>query len=129
MAPRLITILGDQLDRKSPALLAGNKSRDTILMMEVAHESRHVPSHRARTVLFLAAMRHHAAWLREQGWRVQYINLDDPSNTGTFSGEITRTARELQAREAITVEAGEQRRRALPHHPRRSPLPHVPRRV
>ncbi len=112
MAPRLIIILGDQLDRASPALLKGDKSRDTVLMMEVAHESRHVPSHRARTVLFLSAMRHHAAWLRDQGWHVRYVTLDDPANTGTFAGEITRAARELQAREAITVEPGEHRVRA-----------------
>jgi deoxyribodipyrimidine photolyase-related protein len=62
-AEKLILVLGDQLDRHSPALKAADKSRDIVAMLEVRNESQRVWSHKQRTALFLSAMRHHAAWL------------------------------------------------------------------
>ncbi len=112
-AARAIVILGDQLDHASPALKDADASRDVIVMMEVREESTHVPSHRARTVLFLSAMRHHAHRLREQGFTVIYIALDDPANTHSFSTELPRlftTHPALHACERITlVQPGEHR--------------------
>jgi deoxyribodipyrimidine photolyase-related protein len=89
-SPQLIVILGDQLDASSAALQNADPARDTIVMMEVLEESTHVPSHRARTVLFLSAMRHFAASLREQGFTVIYSFLTDPLNTHSFATELPR---------------------------------------
>jgi deoxyribodipyrimidine photolyase-related protein len=75
---RLVLILGDQLDRESAALDAIDPDRDVILMIEAREESRRVWSHKARTALFLAAMRQHAAWLRTQGCRVDYVDIHRP---------------------------------------------------
>jgi deoxyribodipyrimidine photolyase-related protein len=72
----LILILGDQLDRNSAVLRDASPRQDRVLMIEARNESRRVWSHKARSALFLAAMRHHAAWLRDQGFRVDYLNLD-----------------------------------------------------
>jgi deoxyribodipyrimidine photolyase-related protein len=44
-------------------------------MAEVAAESTHVPSHKARSALFLAAMRHFRDELRDCGLRVEYREL------------------------------------------------------
>ena len=41
---RLVIVFGDQLDLES-ALVRSIRAEDTVLMMEVAGESRHVPSH------------------------------------------------------------------------------------
>lgn len=55
---RLFVVLGDQLDPATPAFPDFDPDRDVLWMAEVEGEARHVPSHRARIALFLAAMRH-----------------------------------------------------------------------
>ena len=63
----LILILGDQLDRESAPLRQCDPQRDRCLMIEARNESERIWSHKARTTLFLSAMRHHAAWLEQRG--------------------------------------------------------------
>ncbi|MDX2131352.1 MAG: cryptochrome/photolyase family protein [Planctomycetota bacterium] len=105
---RLVIVFGDQLDLDAP-LLRSLEPRDTLLMMEVAGESRHVPSHAARTALFLSAMRHFAAEAGHRGIRVRYVALDDPENTGTLEGEIARAIDVLRPSEIACTHPGEWR--------------------
>ncbi|MDD2670533.1 cryptochrome/photolyase family protein, partial [Zoogloea sp.] len=59
---RLFLILGDQLHPDPHPLLTDfNPANDQLLMIEAGEESTHVWSHKARSALFLAAMRHRAA--------------------------------------------------------------------
>lgn len=110
----LIIVLGDQLDAQSLALQDADPARDVVLMMEVIEESRHVPSHAVRTVLFLSAMRHFAdALRRERSLRVRYVPLDDPANTHSFSGEVLRAAQDLRPARIVLVQPGEHRVRAM----------------
>ncbi len=74
---RLIVILGDQLDSNSDLLRGGDKSSDVVVMIETLGEARHVWNHKQRIAIFLAAMRHFAAKLRDRGWRVHYFDLGD----------------------------------------------------
>lgn len=111
----LIIILGDQLAHDSPALADIDPALDAVLMMEVAGESTHVPSHLQRTILFLSAMRHHAIRLHASGLRVRYITLDDPDNTGTIDGEVRRTVAALRPARLTLVEPGEHRLIAAAH--------------
>jgi deoxyribodipyrimidine photolyase-related protein len=105
---RLAVVFGDQLDLDAPLLrLLGPD--DTVLMMEVAQESRHVPSHAQRTALFLSAMRHFAQELERRGLRVRHIALDDPASTGAFEGEILRVAGALAPSEILCTHPGEWR--------------------
>ncbi|MCU0951075.1 MAG: cryptochrome/photolyase family protein, partial [Burkholderiaceae bacterium] len=78
-APRLRLVLGDQLDPQAPLVTSLDPARDRVVMIEAPGEATHVWSHRARIVLFLSAMRHFAAALRDQGVAVTYIALDDPA--------------------------------------------------
>ena len=71
----LVLVLGDQLDRDNAALIGFDRARDAVLMIEAAAEGEAVWSHKARIALFLAAMRHHHAWLQQQGRRVIYSDL------------------------------------------------------
>ncbi len=105
---RLAIVFGDQLDLDA-ALLRTLGPDDTILMMEVADESRHVPSHVQRTALFLSSMRHFAAELIRRKIRVRYVNLDDPDNTGSFEREIARAVAALKPSEIVCTHPGEWR--------------------
>lgn len=103
---KLILVLGDQLDRESPALLQGNPQQDLILMIESRDESRRVASHKARTVLFLSAMRHHAEWLRGQGWRVHYCDMQQP-DADSFDTGLRHAIDMAKPRLLSLVKAGE----------------------
>ncbi|MGD8374941.1 MAG: cryptochrome/photolyase family protein [Acidobacteriota bacterium] len=108
-ARHLLVVLGDQLDPSLPAQAGLDRERDVILMMEAAAEAEHVPSHRQRTTLFLAAMRHFALDRIERGDRVRYVRLDDPSNRGTLGAELRRALRALRPEGVRVVQPGEHR--------------------
>lgn len=105
-------VLGDQLDHNSAALRDLDGEHDVVLMMEVAAESRHVPSHVQRTVLFLSAMRHFACELAAKGVRLRYVALIDEGNTHTFAGEVKRAVTALRPEQLVVLEPGEHRVRA-----------------
>ena len=86
----LVLVLGDQLDEDASALSDFDPQQDAIWMAEVAEESTHISSSKQRCVVFLSAMRHFCERLRSKGFLVHYTRLDDPRNTGTLAGELTR---------------------------------------
>ena len=84
-----------------------------ILMMEVADETTYVRHHKRKIAYILSAMRHHAEALRARGWRVDYVKLDDPDNSGSFTGEVAR-AIERHGPDAVAVtSSGEWRVQAM----------------
>ncbi|MBY0112153.1 MAG: cryptochrome/photolyase family protein [Phycisphaerales bacterium] len=97
------------MDPASAVLRDIDAARDVVLMMEVAAESRHVPSHVQRTVVFLSAMRHFAGELVAKGLRVRYVSLADAANTQTFEGELSRAVRDLKPEAIVVLEPGEHR--------------------
>lgn len=105
---RLAVVFGDQLDPDA-ALIRSLAPGDTVLMMEVAAESQHVPSHVQRTALFLSAMRHFSAELARRGHRVRYIALDDPDNTGALDTELLRAIKSIQPTDLVCTHPGEWR--------------------
>lgn len=105
----LAIVFGDQLDPNADTLSKLDREQDAVLMMEVADEATHVRSHRQRTVLFLAAMRHFAVTLHDRGHRVEYVRLDDGSNTQSFDGEIKRAIKRLKPSRIIATHPGEWR--------------------
>ena len=109
----LIAILGDQLSHDLSSLSGQDKGNTVILMLEVDEETTYVPHHKAKIAYILSAMRHHAEELREAGWPVDYVKLEDAENSGSFTGELAR-AIERHSPTAIRVtEAGEWRVRAM----------------
>ena len=71
----LVVILGDQLNHQSLAFENFDNHTDAVWMAEVHTESLHVPSHLARTTLFLSAMRHFCADQESLGRCVIYHSL------------------------------------------------------
>lgn len=106
---RLIVVLGDQLLADHPLIAEMDRERDIVLMMEVMEESRHVPSHVQRTVLFLSAMRHYVIGLAARGVRVRYVALDATGNTHSFSGELERAIQEHSPERVEVLRPGEWR--------------------
>jgi deoxyribodipyrimidine photolyase-related protein len=86
----LILVLGDQLNLDSPLLKNADWQQDAVLMIESAGEASWVWSHKARIALFLSAMRHFAATLREAGACVHYQSIE--SNTTATLGDALKEA-------------------------------------
>lgn len=109
----LVPVLGDQLSLDLSSLRGRSRADTVILMCEVADETRYVRHHRRKLALILSAMRHHAEALRREGWRVDYVRLDDPDNSGSFTGELTRAATRHRPERVVVTEAGEHRVQAM----------------
>jgi deoxyribodipyrimidine photolyase-related protein len=105
----LVLVLGDQLNQDSAAFDGFDPGCDAVWMVEVAEESTHVWSHKARIAIFLSAMRHFRDSLRERGWTVHYRPLADAANSGNFRGELTAATSRLRPQRLIWVEPGEWR--------------------
>ncbi|MFU7529172.1 cryptochrome/photolyase family protein [Qipengyuania sp. ASV99] len=107
--PILVPILGDQLSRTLSSLRGCAKNETIILMMEVWGEATYVKHHKQKIALIFSAMRHFAAELREAGWRVDYVELTDPDNTGSFTGEVARAIERHNPRTICITEPSEWR--------------------
>jgi deoxyribodipyrimidine photolyase-related protein len=102
-------VLGDQLNTAVTSLADADPSHDLIMMCEVLEEATYVKHHQKKLVFVFSAMRHFAAELREAGYQVHYVSLDDAENTGTFTGELTRAFRQFKPSKVIVTEASEYR--------------------
>lgn len=105
----LILILGDQLSQSISSLRQADRDRDRVLMLEVHEEATYVRHHKKKIAFLFSAMRHFAEELRASGWNVDYVRLDAEENTGRFSGEIERAARQHDADRIVVTEPGEWR--------------------
>jgi deoxyribodipyrimidine photolyase-related protein len=102
-------ILGDQLSRSISSLDGLDSEADVVLMAEVRDEARYVRHHRQKIVLVFSAMRHFAQALRDEGVRVDYVTLDDPSNSGSLGGELERALARSGCGRVVVTEPGEWR--------------------
>ena len=109
----LRVILGDQLLVGLTALTDLDQGRDIVLMMEVEEENTYVRHHKQKIVLVLSAMRHFAEALRKRGVTVDYVKLDAPDNTGSFTTEVQRAVARHRPSCIVVTEPSEWRVQAL----------------
>lgn len=102
-------ILGDQLSHSISSLEDCDRDSDIILMAEVSREATYVRHHKQKIVLVLSAMRHFAEELKDGGFNVDYVRLDNKENTGSFSGELQRAVSRHGAGRVVVTEPGEWR--------------------
>ena len=110
--PILIPVLGDQLTHGLASLRDVDRTDAVVLMMEVGDETTYVRHHQRKIALILSAMRHFAQELRDAGWTVDYIRLDDPDNQGSFTREVARAVDRYRPESIRVVEPGEWRVKA-----------------
>jgi len=101
--------LGDQLSFDLASLKHIDPERDSILLVEVLEEASHVSHHPQKIVLIFSAMRHFAQALKQRGYSVHYVTLDDSENTGSVPGEIIRWHASLNPTEIHITECGDWR--------------------
>ncbi|MDB5593673.1 MAG: cryptochrome/photolyase family protein [Hyphomicrobiales bacterium] len=102
-------VLGDQLTRDLASLSDLDPAGDVVLLVEVAEETTYVGHHKQKIALILSAMRHFSAELSDEGIRVDYVRLDDPENSGSFTGELARAITRHHPDRIVVTEPGEWR--------------------
>ncbi|ONG55502.1 cryptochrome/photolyase family protein [Pseudoroseomonas deserti] len=102
-------ILGDQCRRDVAALRDLDPARDRVLSMEVAEEADQVRHHRQKISFLFSVMRHFNAALRARGVQAEHVALDDPDNTGSFTGEVLRAVRRHRPERIVVTFPGEWR--------------------
>lgn len=105
----LILVLGDQLNADASAFDGFDAAQDAVWMAEVDAESTQTPSTKARTAVFLAAMRHFRNALLDRQVAVRYSEVTSPDNTQTLAGELTRSVKQLLPVALIVTEPGDYR--------------------
>ena len=93
---KLVVVLGDQLNHHALALDDFDDAVDVIWMAEVHTENLHVPSHKARSALFLSAMRHFCAEQQGIGRHVIYNPLEEKHQSLASAIEKTITHHRIQ---------------------------------
>ena len=102
-------ILGDQLTDTISSLKQCNKQQDLIFMCEVKTEATTIKHHKKKIAFIFSAMRHFALRLKQQGYSVHYINLDDQYNTQSFTSELVRLLTQTSCDHIVATEPSEYR--------------------
>jgi deoxyribodipyrimidine photolyase-related protein len=102
-------VLGDQLSLSVSSLRGADRETDVILMAEALDECTYVRHHVKKIAFLLSAMRHFAAALEADGFRVDYRRLDDAGNAGSFKGELAAAVKRHRPDRVIVTEPGEWR--------------------
>ncbi len=113
----LVIVLGDQLNLDAAAFDGFDPHRDAVWMAEVIEESTHVWSSKQRTSMFLSAMRHFAAELRDAGYTVHYTYLAaagvaGTQTAGTLAEELRSAVGRLRPARLLMTEPGDWRVRS-----------------
>lgn len=106
---KLRLILGDQLSRNLSSLTDIDAQDDIVLMCEVRTEATYVKHHKKKIAFVFSAMRHFADELAAQGLTIRYVKYDDPNNSGSLCGEISRVIAQNDINELIITAPGEYR--------------------
>jgi deoxyribodipyrimidine photolyase-related protein len=101
----LVVILGDQLNRDSSAFDGFDATQDLVWMAEATDESTHIWSSKQRITLFLAAMRHFAQDIREEGLPLEYVELHE----GSLGAALTEALRSHKPERVVLVQPGDWR--------------------
>jgi len=104
---RLIIVLGDQLSLEASVFSEFDPKIDMIWMAEVREESTHVPSSKHRIVLFLSAMRHFANEIKERKWPLDYVQIEDPDNSGTIAEQLSKAIKKYTPKQVTVTQPGD----------------------
>lgn len=105
----LVPILGDQLSLDLSSLQGADPADTIVLMMEVDEEATYVRHHKKKLAYILSAMRHYAVAMRKAGWTVDYVEIEEPGNSGSFTGEVSRALLRHTVDNITVTHAGEWR--------------------
>ncbi len=100
-------ILWDQLSHNISSLDGCNKLDDIIFLCETVEDVTYVRHHKKKIAFLLAAMRHYGLELKNQGYNIKYIKIDEKYNSGYLQKEIDQFLKIHKISKIIITHPGE----------------------
>ena len=101
---KLRLILNDQLSSSIATLKNVDPASDILMFCELMEDATFVKHHQKKLAFLWSAMRHFAKDLELQGFKIRYLYLEDPKNSGSLEQEILRALAEIQPDHLIVTE-------------------------
>ena len=105
----IILVLGDQLTPQISSLAQARKTKDTIVMGELADEAGYVKHHKKKIAFLFSAMRHFAKELERANYDVNYQYLTDENAAASFTDLVKAAINQQRPNKIIVTEPGERR--------------------
>ena len=86
----LCVILADQLNQEISSLNDFDKDLDEVLICEFKESFSDINHHKKKIVYQLSTMRHFGGELDAQGFKINYLKLDNPDNQNSYTSEILK---------------------------------------
>lgn len=97
-------ILQDQLTETISSLEGIKKDLDHVMMIESKEEFTNVPHHPIKIAFLISAMRLFAQKLRDKGFNIHYVKLNEESNSNNLDQEVEKAIQELQPDSIVITE-------------------------
>ena len=101
----LCVILADQLNQEISSLNDFNKDIDEVLICELKKNFIDINHHKKKIVYQISSMRHFGKELDAQGFKTNYLKLDDPKNQNSYSSEISKLVQKKDIDRVIVTES------------------------
>ena len=101
----LCVILADQLNQEITSLNDFDKDIDEVLICELKKNFIDINHHKKKIVYQISSMRHFGKELDAQGFKTNYLKLDDPKNQNSYSTEISKLVQKKDIDRVIVTES------------------------
>ena len=101
----LCVILADQLNQEISSLNDFDKDIDEVLICELKKNFIDINHHKKKIVYQISSMRHFGKELDTQGFKTNYLKLDDPKNQNSYSSEISKLIQKKDIDRVIVTES------------------------
>ena len=100
----LCVILADQLNQEISSLNDFDKDLDEVLICEFKENFSDINHHKKKIVYQLSTMRHFGGELDAQGFKINYLKLDNPDNQNSYTSEILKLTQKKDIDRIIVTE-------------------------
>ena len=100
----LCVILADQLNQEISSLNDFDKDLDEVLICEFKESFSDINHHKKKIVYQLSTMRHFGGELDAQGFKINYLKLDNPDNQNSYTSEILKLIQKKDIDHIIVTE-------------------------
>ena len=100
----LCVILADQLNQEISSLNDFDKDLDEVLICEFKENFSDINHHKKKIVYQLSTMRHFGGELDAQGFKINYLKLDNPDNQNSYTSEILKLTQKKDIDRVIVTE-------------------------
>ena len=102
----LILILPEHLSRTVSSLRSANPKEDFVIFIECSKDWSTANNHKKKIIYSLASMRQFAADLVKEGFKVEYLKIEDKKNSGILELELELAVKKTGCEKVVITKPG-----------------------